>query len=98
MWRLPHTSPKIPLMTLVDLAANVDFSDAGTKPLRYYELYDQYFGHLQSQPVKLLELGVYRGESLKVFGSYFNDGTIVGIDIADYGCDFSAFPNVFFEF
>lgn len=62
-----------------------------------YELYDQYFAPLRDQPIALLELGVAGGESLKTLGSYFTNGTIVGVDIDDRDIDFSAHPNVWFE-
>src|SRR5512133_1589058 len=62
-----------------------------------YELYDDYFAAIRDRPITLLELGVALGESLKVFGFYFENGTIIGIDIEDRGIDFSSHPNVRFE-
>jgi hypothetical protein len=62
-----------------------------------YELYDEYFAAIRDRPITLLELGVYLGESLKVFGTYFENGRIIGIDIEDRGIDFSSHPNVRFE-
>jgi len=59
-----------------------------------YELYDHYFAALRDRPLALLELGVAAGESLKTFGTYFEHGTIVGVDIEDPGIDLSSYPNV----
>jgi SAM-dependent methyltransferase len=61
-----------------------------------YDLYDGYFAELMDQPITLMELGVYTGESLKTFGTYFQKGKIIGIDIEDRQTDFSAHPNVTF--
>jgi hypothetical protein len=78
------------------------FSDASNPSMKLnagalYERYDQYLSALADQPVTLLELGVYSGESLKTFASYFAKGRIVGIDITDRGADFSDFPNIAFR-
>src|ERR1700726_824906 len=62
-----------------------------------YELYESYFAPLRESPIALLELGVALGESLKTLGTYFRNGTIIGIDIEDRGIDFSSHPNVHFE-
>jgi hypothetical protein len=62
-----------------------------------YELYDEYFAAIRDRPITLLELGVSLGESLKVFGTYFEKGKIIGVDIEDRGIDFSSYPNVRFE-
>jgi SAM-dependent methyltransferase len=64
---------------------------------RHYDIYDQYLAELADQPVTLLELGTYTGESLKTFATYFSKGQVIGIDIADHGADFSGFSNLTFH-
>ena len=51
------------------------------KDADYLRNYMLYFGHLENQPIKLLELGVLKGGSLLLWQDYFNKGIIVGIDI-----------------
>ncbi len=52
----------------------------------YLEIYDRHFRRYVGRPVRLLELGVYRGGSLQVWKKYFGPQAIVhGIDI-DPGC------------
>ena len=85
--------------SLSDISRSLsDGGNPSTKPPggTLYQLYDRYFAELADQPVTLLELGVHAGESLKIFGTYFANGKIIGLDIADRGTDFSAWPNIVF--
>ena len=50
------------------------------KPAHYLAYYEQYFAPLVDKPVTLLELGVYKGASLELFASYFENGLILGLD------------------
>lgn len=85
-------------MTLREIANSIGGSDdERTKQLVYYDCYEPYFAPLSDQPVKVLELGVHMGNSLKVFSSYFRHGTVVGIDVKDPAVDFSRYPNAVFE-
>src|SRR5688572_3541386 len=72
-------------------------ADEAAKPLKVYEIYDRYFGDFSGRDVTLLGLGVYTGESLKVWASYFPQGTIIGVDIIENKADFSAYPNIVIE-
>jgi hypothetical protein len=84
--------------TLVDLARDlVSGADQVEKPLKFYDIYDRYFSEFSGQPVTLLELGVHTGASLKVWASYFPNGSVIGIDLIDPGPDFSAYPNIVYE-
>lgn len=56
----------------------------GYKWKHYFQIYEQYFNIFKDKPVKLLEIGIYNGASLKMWREYFHkDSTIVGIDIDD---------------
>ena len=47
----------------------------------YLDVYDPLFAHLVNQPIKLLEIGIYHGGSLKLWRDYFPQGQIVGVDL-----------------
>ncbi|MBO0735414.1 MAG: class I SAM-dependent methyltransferase [Alphaproteobacteria bacterium] len=54
----------------------------GHKWLNYFPIYEELLGHLRDRAPKILEIGVYKGASLKLWSGYFGEGTtIVGIDI-----------------
>lgn len=54
----------------------------GHKWLDYFYIYDREFSRFRGQRPKILEIGVYKGASLKLWKEYFGDGaTIVGVDI-----------------
>jgi len=46
----------------------------------YLRNYEEYFRPLVDQPVRLLELGIYKGGSLRLWRDYFQKGLIVGLD------------------
>lgn len=43
--------------------------------------YEKYFSPLVDKKIVLLELGVYKGDSVKFWCDYFPNGTIIGVDI-----------------
>lgn len=47
----------------------------------YLRQYEEYFGPLADKPIKLLELGIYKGGSLLLWRDYFQEGLIVGLDL-----------------
>lgn len=48
----------------------------------YFNFYERHFSALRGKPIKLLEIGVFNGGSLRMWRQYFGgDATIVGIDI-----------------
>ena len=52
----------------------------------YFDIYTRYFERYRGRPIKMLEIGVFRGASLRMWKEYFHpDSTIVGIDI-DKSC------------
>lgn len=52
----------------------------------YFDVYSRHFDRYRSQPVRMLEIGVFRGGSLRMWKEYFHpDSTIVGIDV-DKSC------------
>jgi hypothetical protein len=55
-------------------------SNLAMTPDYYFPVYHEAFKHLAKEEVKVLELGVYKGESLKQWRDYFKKGIIVGVD------------------
>lgn len=53
----------------------------------YLEVYDQIFDRFRDRPIRLLEIGVLGGESLRLWQRYFPRAEITGIDIALNGLD-----------
>ena len=51
------------------------------KPQSFLDLYDQFFEPLRDLPVRLLELGIAGGGSLRYWADYFPNGTIWGLDL-----------------
>ena len=81
---------------LVEISERIGRSGDASKSALVYELYDRYFADLADRPVTLLELGVYHGDSVKTFASFFTNGRVIGVDNDDRGVDFSGYPNVVF--
>lgn len=53
----------------------------------YCEIYEKKMEHLRDQPIKLLELGVFYGDSLAMWRDYFAKGDIHGVDLDCVRCD-----------
>jgi hypothetical protein len=52
----------------------------------YFDIYTRYFERFRDRPITMLEIGVFRGGSLRMWKEYFHpDSTIVGIDV-DKSC------------
>ena len=71
-------------MALADIyikyKARRGYGDKGTTH-RYIDSYEVLFSPLKDEPVVLLEIGVSRGHSLKMWREYFEKAIIIGIDI-----------------
>jgi SAM-dependent methyltransferase len=55
--------------------------DTDKIPNGYLRVYDRIFEPLIDRPVRLLELGVRSGGSLRLWRDYFPRGTVVGLDV-----------------
>jgi hypothetical protein len=51
----------------------------------YLNTYSELFGKFEKEPITLLEVGVYKGGSLRLFEEYFINASIIGYDIKDWG-------------
>lgn len=62
-------------------AYQTDKCDQGCVPHHYDLIYDGLFRPLRDQPIRLLEIGILRGESLRLWRDYFKKGKVFGLDI-----------------
>src|SRR5260370_16410289 len=60
---------------------DLDRYDTDKVPNGYLRTYDRIFEELIDRPVKVLELGVRTGGSLRLWRDYFPNGTIAGLDV-----------------
>lgn len=55
-------------------------TDKATCGHGYTPLYEQYLGRWRDEPITLLELGVWKGDSILTWWEYFQQGIIFGVD------------------
>ena len=69
-------------MTLDQIALSLG-TDKSSKLHNYTEKYDFYFSKMRDEKLKVLEIGIQNGFSLKMWKQYFQNSEIFGIDTAD---------------
>lgn len=67
-------------MDKLALSAGTDKSSAFHN---YTQVYSQYFKNCKDHPIHFLEIGIYKGDSVKFWESYFPNATLHFIDITD---------------
>ena len=69
-------------MKLIDILSKKKYlTDKHTVHRYIQEFYEEEFLKYKDKKIRLLEIGVLEGESLKLWSDYFTNGEIVGIDI-----------------
>jgi hypothetical protein len=64
------------------------------KWIHYLEIYERHFSPYRNTPVKMLEIGVFKGGSLELWREYFGEtATILGIDINPKCAEYVTAPN-----
>jgi len=58
-------------------------SDKGSVYHNYLEIYEKYFSKYRTTLTNFLEIGLWEGESIKMWRDYFEVGNLVGADILD---------------
>lgn len=58
-------------------------SDKGAIYHNYLEIYEKHFSKFRNSLNNFLEIGLWEGESLKMWRDYFTTGNLVGVDILD---------------
>jgi len=69
-------------MTLNDICLKYG-TDKGSNLHNYSEKYNSYFEKIRHKKLKILEIGIQNGFSLKTWEEFFNKSKIYGIDIVD---------------
>ena len=64
---------------LEEIFKNVDHSSDKWQP--YFEIYERHLNRFSRTPIHLIEVGVQKGGSLEMWGKFFEDVKITGIDI-----------------
>ena len=64
-----------------NLSSIAEFYKTDKKEHGYTAIYEKYFKSLRDQKLKILEIGIADGKSLLTWSDYFNNSTIIGIDI-----------------
>lgn len=74
--------PKLP--SLQEIASNYRTTKASHHDCHnYMKHYSEHFAPHRLQRLRILEIGVQAGESLKMWGDYFPNSSICGLDISD---------------
>lgn len=60
-------------------------TDKAEKFHNYLHKYEFFLSKYKSKPIRLMELGVFNGASIKMWADYFRNGQIIGVDI-DESC------------
>lgn len=82
------------MASLVEIAQLHSSGNPVTKPLRYYQIYEQELREEGLDPISILEIGVYEGESTKIFSMRYPFAHIVALDLTLKDIDFSDHSNV----
>jgi SAM-dependent methyltransferase len=62
-------------------------ADVSVKPAAYLPVYEELLAPLRGRPFCMLELGIWRGDSLEMWRNAFPEATIVGVDLTEVPVD-----------
>jgi len=82
----PNT-PGDPLLNEIALETGTDKS---SKHHNYTEVYAKYFSPLREKPITFLEIGIFKGHSVKMWEDYFTSADLHFIDITDERIEYSS--------
>tara|TARA_X000001382_G_scaffold119557_3_gene100450 strand:- start:595 stop:1212 length:618 start_codon:yes stop_codon:yes gene_type:complete len=67
--------------SLAEILSKYNFNTDKGNPHTYIEYYDKMFSGCREEQINLLEIGVFHGESMKLWSKYFTNVNLYGIDI-----------------
>lgn len=65
-------------------------ADKGSFYHNYTDIYSRYFADLKDKPIKFLEIGIYKGASVKMWEKYFTAADLHFIDITFDNAEYSS--------
>ncbi|MDE2578164.1 MAG: class I SAM-dependent methyltransferase [Hyphomicrobiales bacterium] len=93
----PSEAPRLLAQSKTDLE-RIYYTHEGRiihKWTHYLPIYDKYLSRYRGQPMKMMEIGVFKGGSLQLWRNYFgNEAHIVGVDINPDCAKYVSPPNV----
>jgi hypothetical protein len=78
------TKPELKRPTLDEIGLEQG-TDKSTRAHGYLPIYEQYLGHLRDETFDLIEIGVFKGASLRTWAEYFPHARVLGVDFHDSG-------------
>lgn len=70
------------MKTLLEIANQYTESNKHSEHcVHYFDIYDKYFSPIRDKDITLLEIGIFRGGSLRMWKEYFTNSTVIGVDI-----------------
>jgi len=51
--------------------------------VHYFDIYDHHFTPFRENQITLLEIGIFRGGSLRMWKEYFHKSKVIGVDVED---------------
>lgn len=85
------------MTSLFDIATRNHSAHPATKPLSYYERYDDFLNHHHVNPSTVLEIGTFEGESTKILAEAFPTSSILTLDIQHRAIDFNNHKNITYK-
>ena len=79
-------NPSVPVTYAVnvipgELASLAGSTDKGMHDHGFVEVYERFFFQYRYKQIRILEIGIYNGDSLKLWSNYFAQASIFGIDV-----------------
>lgn len=79
---------------MYDVASKMHSGNQITKPLFYYQKYDNFLLNHNLLPKTIIEIGTFEGESTKIISRSFPNAKILSLDLNIRPIDFSEYQNI----
>jgi hypothetical protein len=85
------------MANLLETAKIMCSGDPATKPLNYYQKYEDFLTHHKFIPKTILEIGTFKGESTKILSRAYPESKILSLDLHIRPIDFSSQKNITYK-
>lgn len=72
---------KLPLLSMSDIAR--DLTDKGPIAHNFTDLYERFLGAWRHDPIRIFEIGIASGGSIRLWTAYYDKASIYAIDLVD---------------